>query len=108
MDGNLSRKGITADLESMKEVGLGNLVFLEVNVGSLEQSERFLWDVRLTSQELVLENHAGYLKELGHKHGLELSISELFCDFSPQGFIKVGGNGKRCEFSHCNTGDNPS
>ena len=33
MDGNLSREGMTADLESMKEVGLGNLVFLEVNVG---------------------------------------------------------------------------
>jgi len=33
MDGNLSREGMTADLESMKEVGIGNLVFLEVNVG---------------------------------------------------------------------------
>jgi hypothetical protein len=37
-------------------------------VGSLEESERFLWDVRLTSQELVLENHAGHLKKLGRKH----------------------------------------
>lgn len=33
MDGNLSREQMTKDLESMKEVGLGNLVFLEVNVG---------------------------------------------------------------------------
>ena len=33
MDGNLSRAGMTADLESMKEAGLGNLVFLEVYVG---------------------------------------------------------------------------
>ena len=33
MDGNLSGEGMTADLESMKEVGLGNLVFLEVNIG---------------------------------------------------------------------------
>ena len=33
MDGNLSREGMTADLELMKEVGLGNLVFLEVNIG---------------------------------------------------------------------------
>jgi len=24
----------------------------------LEKSERFLWDVRLTAQDLVLENHA--------------------------------------------------
>jgi hypothetical protein len=33
MDGNLSREGMTADLESMKQAGLGNLVFLEVDVG---------------------------------------------------------------------------
>ena len=33
MDGNLNREEMTADLESMKEAGLGNLVFLEVYVG---------------------------------------------------------------------------
>jgi alpha-L-rhamnosidase len=33
MDGNLSREGMTADLESMKQVGIGNLIFLEVDVG---------------------------------------------------------------------------
>ena len=33
MDGNLSREAMTADLESMRETGIGNLVFLEVNVG---------------------------------------------------------------------------
>ena len=33
MDGNLNREEMTADLESMKEAGIGNLVFLEVNVG---------------------------------------------------------------------------
>jgi len=33
MDGNLNGKEMTADLESMKRAGLGNLVFLEVNVG---------------------------------------------------------------------------
>ena len=33
MDGNLHREEMTADLESMKEAGIGNLVFLEVNVG---------------------------------------------------------------------------
>ncbi len=36
-------------------------------VSSLEMSERFLWDLRLTSQELILENHAGYFKELGRR-----------------------------------------
>lgn len=33
MDGNLSREGMTRDLEAMKAAGLGHLVFLEVNVG---------------------------------------------------------------------------
>jgi len=33
MDGNISREGMTADLESMKAVGLGNLIFLDVDVG---------------------------------------------------------------------------
>ncbi|MDX9749051.1 MAG: glycosyl hydrolase, partial [Paludibacter sp.] len=33
MDGNITKEGLTADLESMKEVGLGHVLFLEVNVG---------------------------------------------------------------------------
>lgn len=33
MDGNLSREGMTADLESMKKAGIGYALFLEVNVG---------------------------------------------------------------------------
>jgi len=33
MDGNLSREAKTADLESMKAAGIGNLIFLEVDVG---------------------------------------------------------------------------
>lgn len=33
LDGNINKKEITADLESMKEVGIGSVLFLEVNVG---------------------------------------------------------------------------
>ena len=33
MDGNLSRQGMTKDLESMKRAGIGRVLFLEVNVG---------------------------------------------------------------------------
>jgi hypothetical protein len=33
MDGNISKQGITADLESMKAAGLGSVLFMEVNVG---------------------------------------------------------------------------
>jgi hypothetical protein len=33
MDGNLDRQEMTKDLESMKEVGISNLIFLEVGIG---------------------------------------------------------------------------
>jgi hypothetical protein len=43
-------------------------------VGSRETSERFLWDVRQTINELVLENYAGHFREMAHRHGMRLSI----------------------------------
>ncbi|MHC4708683.1 MAG: glycosyl hydrolase, partial [Planctomycetota bacterium] len=67
-------------------------------VGSLEESERFLWDVRLTSQELVLENHAGHLKKLGRKHGFVLSIEPY--DMNPTADLDLGAvaDVPMCEF----------
>ena len=43
-------------------------------VDSLEVSERFLWDLRQTAGEMVIENYAGHMAELAHKSGLRLSI----------------------------------
>jgi len=43
-------------------------------VDSLETSERFLWDVRMTVNDLLLANYAGHFRELAHRHGLRLSI----------------------------------
>jgi hypothetical protein len=43
-------------------------------VGSREISERFLWDMRQTVNELVLENYAGHFREMAHRHGMRLSI----------------------------------
>jgi hypothetical protein len=58
--------------------GYDPLPFLPVMTGravdSLEVSERFLWDLRQTISELVVENYAGRFRELAHKHGLRLSI----------------------------------
>ena len=42
MDGNANREGMTADLESMKAAGIGNLIFLEVNVGVPRGPQRSL------------------------------------------------------------------
>ena len=67
-------------------------------VESIEVSERFLWDLRLTAQELVIENHAGYLKELGRRHGFGLSIEPY--DMNPTSDLVLGGvaDVPMCEF----------
>ena len=49
-------------------------VFTGRVVDSLEVSERFLWDVRMTVNELLLENYAGHMRTLARRHGLRLSI----------------------------------
>jgi len=57
-------------------------------IQSLEMSERFLWDLRITCQELVLENHAHAVKNYGKKHGLSLSIEPY--DMNPSGDLDLG------------------
>jgi hypothetical protein len=58
--------------------GYDLLLFLPVFTGrvvdSLEISERFLWDLRKTVSELVVEKYAGGLQRLAHEHGMRLSI----------------------------------
>jgi len=57
-------------------------------VGSREQSERFLWDVRKVCQELLLENHAAELKKQCHQRGLRLMIEPY--DMNPAGDLDLG------------------
>ena len=57
-------------------------------VASLEQTERFLWDVRLTAQELVLRHHAGMVKTWGRDRGLSLSIEPY--DMNPTADLDLG------------------
>jgi hypothetical protein len=49
-------------------------VFAGRVVDSLEISERFLWDVRLTIHELLQQNYTAQMRALAHKNGLRLSI----------------------------------
>lgn len=49
-------------------------VYSGIIVGDREISERFLFDVRLTAQELTIENHSLAVKEYAHRHGALLSI----------------------------------
>ncbi len=67
-------------------------------VETAEITERFLWDVRLTAQELVIENHAQHLKDLGHRHGFGLSIEPY--DMNPTADLALGAvaDVPMCEF----------
>ncbi|MCC6126106.1 MAG: alpha-L-rhamnosidase N-terminal domain-containing protein [Pirellulales bacterium] len=64
--------------EFQKRRGYDMLPFLPAMtgriVGSRETSERFLWDVRQTISELVLQNYAGHFREMAHRHGMKLTI----------------------------------
>ncbi|MDO8589636.1 MAG: glycosyl hydrolase [Armatimonadota bacterium] len=56
-------------------------------VGGLEVSERFLWDLRKTVSELVIENYAGHIRDLAHAGGLRFTIEAYGgpCDSIPYG-----------------------
>jgi len=57
-------------------------------VESVEITERFLWDLRKTCQELLLVNHAEFAKAYAHKNGLELTIEPY--DMNPAGDLDLG------------------
>ncbi|HNW56876.1 MAG TPA: glycosyl hydrolase, partial [Bacteroidales bacterium] len=73
-------------------------VYKGLIVNSTELSERFLWDVRQTSNELIIENHAGRFKELGRKSGFRLSIEPY--DMNPAADFDLGSvaDVPMCEF----------
>jgi hypothetical protein len=83
-------------------------VYAGVMVGSREISERFLWDMRLTSQELVLENHAGHVKRYAHRYGMGLSIEPY--DMTPLSDLELAAvaDVPMCEFWSLNYGYNTS
>jgi hypothetical protein len=86
--------------------GYDLLPFLPVmtgrSVGSLEVSERFLWDLRRTISELVIDNYAGRMRQLAHQHGLKFTAEAYGspCDHlpyagqadEPMGEFWVGGS----------------
>ena len=82
--------------------GYNPLPYLPVMTGrvveSVETSERFLWDLRQTAQELVISEHAEHLKELGRRYGFGLSIEPY--DMNPTADMTLGAvaDVPMCEF----------
>ena len=62
-------------------------VFTGRVVGSLEVAERFLWDVRRTVSELVIENYAGHFQQLANANGMRFTCEAYGgpCDCIPYG-----------------------
>ncbi len=56
-------------------------------VGDSLKTERFLWDMRKTAQELVIENHVGEVKRYAREHGLEVSIEPY--DMNPTADLEL-------------------
>jgi alpha-L-rhamnosidase len=98
--------------EFKKRRGYDPLPFYPVYAGlvveSLEKSERFLWDLRQTSQELVVENHAIYLKKYAHKYNMGFSIEPY--DMNPTADMELGAvaDVPMCEFWSKDYGFNSS
>jgi hypothetical protein len=63
-------------------------VYTGMIVGDVENSERFLWDLRMVSQELILKNHVQYFKDFGRKYGMGLSIEPY--DMNPNTDLDLG------------------
>jgi len=57
-------------------------------VNNRTATERFLWDFRQTAQELVIENQAQRLCDLGHKNGLQFSLEPY--DLDPCSDLELG------------------
>jgi len=73
-------------------------VYLGHVVESAAISERFLWDLRQTSQELVLDFHVKHLKNYSHRNGFKLSIEPY--DMNPTADLEQGAIADipMCEF----------
>lgn len=75
--------------EFQKRRGYDLLPFLPVLTGRIlgtaDHSERFLWDLRQTVSELVIENYAGRMRDLAHAHGLRFTVEAYGspCDAIP-------------------------
>jgi hypothetical protein len=75
-------------------------------IESREITERFLWDLRKTAQELVLENHAKVIRRHAHDNGLYYSNQPY--DMNPAGDIDLGSiaDVPSCEFWSPTAGPN--
>ncbi len=78
--------------EFIKRCGYDPLPYLPAMtghiVGSAEQSERFLWDLRQTAAALLIQNQAEYLAAYAHTHHMTFSLEPY--DLNPSADLDLG------------------
>ena len=60
-------------------------------VGSAEQSDRFLWDLRRFIADRIARDYVGGLRDLCHKHGLKMWLENYGHWGFPGEFLQYGG-----------------
>ncbi|GHT40649.1 hypothetical protein AGMMS49965_09230 [Bacteroidia bacterium] len=71
-------------------------LYAGVMVQNREESERFLWDLRQTAQELVVENHSGYVMKYAKSYGLGVSVEPY--DMTPLADMELAAS---CDMPMC-------
>ncbi len=88
--------------EFTKRRGYDLLPFMPAYTGRVVESrqitERFLWDVRQTGQELTVENHIKPMRDMAHRNGMLFSIEPY--DMNPNSDMLLGSvaDVPMCEF----------
>lgn len=67
-------------------------VFAGRVIGSADQSDRFLWDVRRMVADRVARDYVGGLRDLCHKHGLKMWLENYGHWGFPGEFLLYGGS----------------
>lgn len=85
--------GFAADFQ--KRYGYDPVPFLPVMtgriVGSVDQSDRFLWDLRRLVADRIARDYVGGLSDLCHEHGLKMWLENYGHWGFPAEFLQYGG-----------------
>ena len=86
--------GFAADFQ--KRYGYDPMPFLPVMtgriVGSTDQSDRFLWDLRRLVADRVAHDYVGGLRDLCHEHGMKMWLENYGHWGFPSEFLLYGGD----------------
>jgi hypothetical protein len=74
-------------------------------VGSADQSERFLWDLRRLVADLVAYEYVGGLREISHKYGLTTWLENYGHFGFPGEFLQYGGQSDEVSGEFWSEGD---